>query len=501
MQLARRCVLALTLSILLGSSTLVRAAKPTEAQIRCIVEQLQASALSPQDLKKSREAFLNAPAQTKALRRKLQKEGFTSAALNEEILKNHNTHYTKEIPDAHIWDQQRTGDCWDMSACRVEVDELIRRGVVGKGFRISTNDIYFKAMYEKSNKWLVERVSQFLKPGLSDDSLLSITDVGGAVGDGGFYEYFPFIVAKYGAVPQSAMKSTASFRDSSNMNQELSRKLAAISKAMLEKYKSFQFEKGQQILNSPQVSELLKIREDGMKDIFNILGSHLGVPPEKFTFRFKDGTKKVFTPKQFAHDVLRFNPKKNVVISSDPTLPYDQAFAARGSEMGIERPKDPDSGDQFLNVQRDRLLELVKKSIDHGHAVWFGADANQSMIPISHSDPRAAGIMHPRIFKTDDIYRAPNGERFSNITDPKEERLFGLTEMDHAMAIVGYDLDENGNIIKLKVANSWGKKAGTKGYFHMYKEWFDKYVTEAAIQEGLLGSAERELLAKPKTPL
>jgi bleomycin hydrolase len=383
----------------------------------------------------------------------------------------------------------------------LEVDELIRRGVVGKGFRISANDIYFKAMYEKSNKWLVDRVTRMLKPGLSEDSLQSIANVEGAVDDGGLYEFFPFIVSKYGAVPQSAMKSTASFRDSSNLNQELSRKLAAVSKAMLEKYKSFEFEKKQQVLSSAQLSELLKIREDGMNDIFHILGSHLGVPPEKFTFRFKDGTKKVFTPKQFAHEVLRFNPKKNVVIASDPTLPYNRAFAIQDSQIGIQRPKDPDSGDQFLNVKGERFLELVKESIDRGHPVWFGADANQSMIPISHSDPRAAGIMHPNIFKADDIYRAPSAEQFPNITDPKEERLFGLTEMDHAMVIVGYDLDESGKIIKLKVANSWGKKVGTKGYFHMYREWFEKYVTEIAIPEELLESAERKRLAKPKIPL
>src|SRR5205085_2810157 len=150
-----------------------------------------------------------------------------------------------------------------------------------------------------------------------------------------------------------------------------------------------------------------------------------------------------------------------------------------GSQLGLQKPTDPDSTNHFLNVKNERLLELVKKAIDNHQAVWFGADVNQLVIPMNLENPKTAGIMHPEIFKTDDIYSVPDKTAFPNLTDSKAQRIAGTTVMDHAMVFSGYDWDEiNKKIVKLRVPNSWGKKAGTHGYFHMYREWFENYVTQ-----------------------
>jgi bleomycin hydrolase len=43
----------------------------------------------------------------------------------------------------------------------------------------------------------------------------------------------------------------------------------------------------------------------------------------------------------------------------------------------------------------------------------------------------------------------------------------------HAVQIVGYDLDRRtGKIVKFKIKNSWGDKAGSGGYYHMYLDYF-----------------------------
>jgi bleomycin hydrolase len=505
MQLARRYVSILLFTLLIGSGVgsgvAVRAAEPTKADVECIIRMLQSSALSPKDFEKSRKVYLDAPKETAQKREILQNEGFNVAALNEEILKNHNTNYSKVLSDAEIWNQLQNGVCWDESGCRTVVDDLIRRKVVDKDFSLAANYVDFASKYEKANKWLVDLVTNLVKSGRSQKDLNSIMNVEGAVSDGGFYPYFPFILKKWGAVPQSAMKSTASFRSSAALDKELKEKLAAIAVKMTKEYKSFHSEKDQQILTPAQVGQLLKIREDGMQEIFNMLGSHLGLPPKRFTFHFKDGTKKRFTPRQFAKEVLKVDPDENVVISSDPTLHYNKSFIIPGSRMAVQRPTDPDTAEQFLNVKNERLLELVKESIDKGHVVWFGADADQSMMVMSRKDPRFAGIMHPDLFKTDDIYNMPDPAQFPKITNPKLLRLLGLSQEDHAMVIVGYDMDENGKIIKLKVANSWGKEVGTLGYFHMYPEWFQKFVTEIVVPKKILKAPERRVLAKPRISL
>lgn len=488
------------LALFVGFSSPVFAGE--EANIAtCLIQKINEPLLTHHFDDKQRKDFESASREVKSKRRKLQRIGFNEAALNEDVIKNHNTHYTKVIDDSAIADQMRTGDCWDFAGCRTVSDDLYKKGVVGKKFQISKNFIFFYSTLEKADKILVSDVAQLLQTKLPDENIDKALNVTGIVNDGGYYEYFNFLANKYGIVPASAMKSTASFRDSSAMDQELTDKLAAIAAKMKEKYKSFQFADDQKLLTESQADELLKIRAQGMEDVYTLVASHLGVPPKKFTFTFKDGTKKEFTPKQFAEEVVKFNPKRNIVISSDPTLPFDKGYVIPGSQLSVQKPSEPSSANHFLNVKNDRLLELVKEAIDQGHAVWFGADANQSMVAISKSNGKAAGIMHPQIYKTDQIYGYKDKDAFPNLNDEKAELVAGTTAMDHAMVIVGYDLDENGKIVKLKVANSWGKKVGTHGYFHMYREWFEKYVSQIAIPEQILNKSEKEILKQPKTAL
>lgn len=59
----------------------------------------------------------------------------------------------------------------------------------------------------------------------------------------------------------------------------------------------------------------------------------------------------------------------------------------------------------------------------------------------------------------------------------KAERIkVGSSAMTHAMVLTAVDLDEQGNPVKWRVENSWGKDAGQEGYFLMTDEWFDEYV-------------------------
>jgi bleomycin hydrolase len=58
--------------------------------------------------------------------------------------------------------------------------------------------------------------------------------------------------------------------------------------------------------------------------------------------------------------------------------------------------------------------------------------------------------------------------------------------MTHAMLFTGVDLDLKGEPIKWRVENSWGDKAGNKGYHIMTDNWFDEYNYEIVAHKSFL---------------
>jgi len=61
---------------------------------------------------------------------------------------------------------------------------------------------------------------------------------------------------------------------------------------------------------------------------------------------------------------------------------------------------------------------------------------------------------------------------------------------NHAMVIVGVDLDEGGHPLKWKIENSWGRTHETHndddGYYTMSHDWFKQYVYDVVIHKSFL---------------
>ena len=83
----------------------------------------------------------------------------------------------------------------------------------------------------------------------------------------------------------------------------------------------------------------------------------------------------------------------------------------------------------------------------------------------------------------------------------KEQRVrFGDSAMNHAMAFVGVDVDEDGHTTRRwRVENSWGDKIADKGYFTMSDDWFTEYVYEVAVPKALLPAEYLKALEEPAT--
>ena len=70
----------------------------------------------------------------------------------------------------------------------------------------------------------------------------------------------------------------------------------------------------------------------------------------------------------------------------------------------------------------------------------------------------------------------------------KEQRVrFGDSAMNHAMAFVGVDVDEDWpHHPPLAWRTRGGDKIADKGYFTMSDDWFTEYVYEVAVPKALL---------------
>ena len=67
--------------------------------------------------------------------------------------------------------------------------------------------------------------------------------------------------------------------------------------------------------------------------------------------------------------------------------------------------------------------------------------------------------------------------------------------MNHAMVITGVNLVD-GKPTKWKIQNSWGDKAGFKGFYLASDTWFDKFVYQAVVNKKYLSEKAVKALSK-----
>lgn len=134
---------------------------------------------------------------------------------------------------------------------------------------------------------------------------------------------------------------------------------------------------------------------------------------------------------------------------------------------------------KYLNLPIDDLKKASIKQLKDGFPVWMGCDVGQSFI-------REEGILDTKAFNIKEIFDL-------DFEMTKEERLdYSESLMTHAMVFTGVDLDEDGNPVRWKIENSWGDRAGNKGYLVMSDEWFDEYMYQIAVDKKYLTEDQRK---------
>ncbi len=458
--------------------------------------------------------------QQKLLNHAAQYDGKWPFQASQSILKNHVDEYSYLLKHHGIYNQEDTGKCWNYTCLKMLESNIIQTNLFNKNFKFSHTYINFYEKLERSNYYLNRLVNLFSRKSLPADPRSEIYNSTVAIEDGGFFHEFDFLIRKYGIVPENAMPATYASLNSTELIMELQEYLLNFALKLgnrayemrgldnlIEMYLSEQIKTGKKskaiksrALTTEEKQELYNLKQDAMEGVWKILSTHLGIPPENFQVRYKVPTQEneikdknqpvklrpsviseIMTPTDFTEKVLKYNSDDYVVITSFASRRYNQLYSYKGYKAGVENPYY-----KFLNISKERLLELTIKTLDLKFIPWFAASIGKG---IDHN----TGIMHPSLKNVEGLYGFDKNQTPKKLS-PQENLFLHSLLGEHAMAFVGYDKPENSqDVIKLAVANSWGKDFGDKGIYHMYKEWFETYVLEVVVPKEVLSEKELEL--------
>ena len=369
-------------------------------------------------------------------------------------------------------DQGHTGRCWMFAALNAFRHILVK--VLNlSNFEFSETYLFFWDKLERSNtylQWFIdnpEKTTQELPFNWMTNSCME---------DGGWWSSFANLIEKYGIVPKDVMNESFQSSESDTMNRIIKDILNSTANLIMKKRKRV------------GKSELIKIKNRTVKQIYNILVKYFGEPPRKFEWRFtdSDGESNVITdltPILFAELVIPELCMTNFV--SLACLPVKPLVSKR--KYSIKHTSNIVGGRdcEFLNVNIEELEKYAAKSISLGIAVWFAADVMKHF-NYAHS------ALDDELDDSDLIFgnepkRMTKGERM----------LFKSTQGTHAMCLVGFNSNEKGQVTSWQVENSWGywdnETPGADGFLWMSKSWFRRFVSEIVIHKKLLSRTMSKL--------
>lgn len=246
-----------------------------------------------------------------------------------------------------------------------------------------------------------------------------------------------------------------------------------------------------EIKNINDANEIYNKKSETMKNIYKILCSSFGVPPKKFSFEYvsedKEGNKnyniiKDITPYEFLEKYIGIELYDYVSIIHSPTedKPFNETYTVKYLGNVVEG-----NSVKYLNLEMNRLKELIINQLKEGEPVWFGSDCSQAA-------DRKAGVWDDLSFDIDRLFQI-------NTFMPKEAMLDTWeSAMNHAMVITGVNIEDE-KPTKWKIENSWGDDVANKGYYVATDSWFDKFVYQAVINKKYLSEQElNDLNKEPK---
>lgn len=414
-----------------------------------------------------------------ALRRVLVRSKLSEVAEVLEQKENTQFKFSIDIKTLPITNQKASGRCWIFSGLNF-LRQFVAKKLDVEEFEFSQNYVAFYDKLEKINYFL-DSMDDFLTCD-SDDRTLQFLLQGG-IQDGGQWQMFVNLIKKYGLVPKASMQETFSSSNTGKMNQFINiklRKYAADARALVAR---------------SELNKVQELKEKVLDELYSFLTSNFGLPPQSVNFEYVDKKKKYhhvsnITPLEFFDKYVGINLDDYVSIINSPTndKPFNKTYTVAYLGNVVE-------GDivKHFNVEMPRLKELIISQLKDNEIVWFGCD-------VSTDGNREEGVWDDRSFAYSEIFGL-------NLEMTKAQTLdYRVSAMNHAMVICGVNLLKN-KPNKWKIENSWGEKAGNKGFYLASDTWFDKYTYQAVVNKKYLTEEERKavqtepVVLKPWDPM
>ncbi|MBQ9823791.1 MAG: C1 family peptidase [Solobacterium sp.] len=421
--------------------------------------------LNNEKLNALRDGYL-AGEKARVVRNALTKNDLASISRRFEAENANPNIFTIDIKTMSATAQNQSGRCWIFSAMNV-LREVIARRFKIKEFELSQNYVAFYDKLEKAN-WFMECIVNEIDEPLGSEKTRFLLE--SAVSDGGQWNMLVSLVKKYGICPKTAMGETYQSSHTRAMNGILNTRLR---KFAIDAHKAH--EEGRD-------SDIQTLREETMKEIYSLIASCFGLPPQEFTFEYYDSDNKAHaeyhvTPQDFYEKYLAVDIGQYVSVINGPTAdkPYHKTFTVEYLGNVVDGEKVV-----LLNVPMEELKAAILATLKDGEPVWFGCDCGKD-------GDRTTGLWDDQQFDYEHTFDM-------NLAMTKAEMLDSRhSAMNHAMVLTGVNLVDD-KPDRWKIENSWGDKVANKGYYIASDTWFDKYVYVAAINVKYLSEEAKKAL-------
>jgi bleomycin hydrolase len=344
----------------------------------------------------------------------------------------------KVLPTTSVKNQGMTGTCWCFSTTSLVESQCLKNNL---------GDIDLSEMFSVRNTYIEKAKNYILRQGHTQ------------FGEGGLGHDLINAIEKYGAMPESVYSGIVVTEE--NVPSKL-RRIAIASNDSLKTAQNLEHNHVELIgILKKYVDSVLNVKpvpENWVVGYENILNKALGTPPAKFMYSGKE-----YTPKTFAADVLKFNAKDYVYLTSFTHHPYYQSFI-------IEVPDNFSNG-AYYNLPLNELLDITKDVLTKGYSVLWDADvSNEGFMQQSGFalNSNKADVKNVRKIQ----FASGNGSEGKWDADERQKLFENLTTQDdHLMHIVGTGKNKEGKQF-FNVKNSWGDVGPNHGFINVSEAYF-----------------------------
>ena len=405
----------------------------------------------------------------------------------DDLSRNHakkgslDTYFSVETKKQSITDQKSSGRCWMFSGLNVLRGDFQKR-TDSLSVSFSQAYLFFWDQLEKANLMLQGVIDTGDKP-IDDQRVQFFFHY--PINDGGTFCGVADLADKYGLVPSDVMPETTSSDNTSRARQLMGSKL-----------REYGLQLRDMVKKGKKKEAIEKAKTRMLSQIYHMLQYTIGVPPQKFTYAFKNekeqvvGQEKEYTPLSFYKEVVG-KPLNGtfIMVMNDPRREYYKTY-----EVEYDRHTYDGHNWKYVNLPMEDIEQMAIAALKDGRKIYSSYDVGKFL-------DRQRGYA--------DLENFDYGLLFGT--------TFGMSKADriatfdsgstHAMTLTAVDLNEKGQAKKWKVENSWGSSWGQQGCLIMTADWFREFmfrlvVPNEYVPEKVMKAFQTEpVMVMPEDPL